>query len=147
MQEGAGNREQHAQFASEDCAARRCRRAQPLQRKDKKRGGDQVGDFDDVFHAGQVGHGFFGPLALNIRSMRSVIRNPPTMLLVAATIAIVPRIFASIAPCAWYSPARMMAPTTAMASSALVKDIKGVCSRGETRRMTSNPINAASMKT
>jgi hypothetical protein len=39
-----------------------------------------------------------------------------------------------------------MAPTTAIASRALVKDIKGVCSRGETRRITSNPMNPASMK-
>src|SRR5204862_2409980 len=102
----------------------------------EKRSSNQVGVFDDLFNAGEVSHGFFGALALNILSMRSVIRNPPTMLLVAATIAIVPRIFASIAPCAWYSPARIMAPTTAMASSALVKDIKGVCKSGETRRIT-----------
>src|SRR5262250_1887349 len=79
-----------------------------------------------------------------MRSMRSVIRKPPTMLLVAATMAIVPRIAARLVLC---SPARMMAPTTAIASRALVRDINGVCSSGETRRMTSNPMNAASMKT
>ena len=39
---------------------------------------------------------FFGPLALNILSIRSVIMNPPTTLLVAATIAIVPSTVASV---------------------------------------------------
>ena len=66
------------------------------------------------------------------------------MLLVAATMAIKPK----PSPASLFaSPARMMAPTTAMASSALVSDIKGVCSKGDTRLITSNPINAASMNT
>ena len=43
------------------------------------------------------GHGFFGPLALNILSMRSVMMKPPTMLLVAATMAMVPSTVASVA--------------------------------------------------
>jgi len=34
-----------------------------------------------------------------------------------------------------------------MAEIAFVRDINGVCSRGETRRINSNPRNAASMKT
>jgi len=34
-----------------------------------------------------------------------------------------------------------------MASSALVSDISGVCRSGETRRITANPMNAASMHT
>src|SRR6267378_2133588 len=144
VEQGSGDRQQHAEFAGKNTAARSRWRVQPLEREYEKRCGNQIGDFDDGFQAGQVGHVFFGPLALNILS---VMRNPPTMLLVAATMAMVPRTFASMAPCAWYSLARMMAPTTAMASSALVKDIKGVCRSGETRRMTSNPINAASMNT
>src|SRR4029077_2198197 len=133
----ADNSKQHADLTREHAAARRLRRAQPLESENEKCGGYEVGDFDDGFGGGQV-HGFFGPLALNIRSIRSVMRNPPTMLLVAATMAMVPRILASSAPCAWYSPVRRMAPTTAMASRALVKDINGVWRRGETRRMTSN---------
>src|SRR5271157_3032338 len=40
-----------------------------------------------------------------------------------------------------------MSLTNAMASNALVSDIKGVCRSGETRRITSKPMNAASMKT
>src|SRR5258708_6265984 len=73
--------------------------------------------------------------------MRSVIRKPPTMLLVAATTAMNPSVVASVVFC---SPTSTIAPTTAMASRALVSDIRGVCSRGETRRMTSNPMNPAS---
>src|SRR6202023_4411272 len=112
-----------------------------LQRQNEENGGDEVGDLDEGFRGH---HDFFGPLALNMRSMRSVMRKPPTMLLVAATMAMVPRIAARLVLC---SPARMMAPTTAMASRALVSDISGVWSKGETWRMTSNPMNAASMKT
>ena len=40
--------------------------------------------------------GLFGPLALNILSIRSVMMNPPTTLLVAAMIAIVPSTVASV---------------------------------------------------
>ena len=40
-----------------------------------------------------------------------------------------------------------MAPTTEMAEMALVSDISGVCSSGETLRITSRPTKVASMKT
>ena len=40
-----------------------------------------------------------------------------------------------------------MAPTTEMAEMALVSDISGVCSSGETLRITSSPTKVASMKT
>src|ERR1035441_2599765 len=81
-------------------------------------GSDDVGDFNDVF--GRWRHGFCVRLDLNILSMRSVMMNPPTALLVAATMATVPSTVASVLLC---SPARMMAPTTAIASRALVSDI------------------------
>ena len=41
----------------------------------------------------------------------------------------------------------MIAPTTAIAEIALVSDISGVCSSRDTRRMTSRPMNVASMNT
>src|SRR6202167_1918780 len=88
-------------------------------------------------------HYLLGRLLLNILSIRSVIKNPPTTLLVAATMAIVPR---TVAKVLFFSPTRTIAPTTAMASSALVKDISGVCNKGETWRMTSKPMKQASMK-
>src|SRR5712691_3284728 len=84
-----------------------------------------------------------GRLLLNIFSMRSVIKNPPTTLLVAATMAITPITVANSLLC---SPTSTIAPTTAMASSAFVSDISGVCSKGETWRMTSKPMKQASMK-
>ena len=86
-----------------------------------------------------------GRLVLNILSMRSVIRKPPTTLLVAATTGDGAEHRRRECSCA--RPTSTMAPTTAMASSALVSDISGVWSSGETRRMTSNPMKPASMKT
>ena len=59
-----------------------------------------------------------GRLVLNIRSMRSVMKNPPTTLLVAATMAMTPSTVANVL---FFSPTRTIAPTTAIASSALVK--------------------------
>ncbi len=70
--------------------------------------------------------------------------NPPTILLVADTMAIVPSIVASVDLCA---PLRIIAPTTAMASRAFVSDISGVWSNGETRLITSNPMKAANINT
>src|SRR6267154_1189918 len=84
-----------------------------------------------------------GRLLLNIFSMRSVMKNPPTTLLVAATMAITP---STVANSLLRSPTRTIAPTTAIASRALVSDIRGVCSKGETWRMTSKPMKQASMK-
>ena len=144
MQQRSGDGQDHAHLAGTDAAPRGAWRAHPFQRKDEQRGGNQVGDLDDVFGGRHRGHGFGGRLALNIPSMRSVITKPPTTLLVAATIAMVPSTVEKVLLC---SPTRMMAPTTAMASSAFVSDIRGVCSSGETRRMTSKPMNAASMNT
>src|SRR5215467_6497108 len=40
-----------------------------------------------------------------------------------------------------------IAPTTEIAEMALVSDISGVCSSGDTLRMISRPTNVASMKT
>ena len=145
MQQRPADGQEHPELAGPHPAPRRGRRAHPFQREDEQGRGDQVGDLDDVFAShGASFMAFSGRLALNILSMRSVMRKPPTTLLVAATIAIVPKTVASVLSC---SPARMIAPTTAIASSALVSDISGVWSRGETRRITSKPMNAASMNT
>src|SRR5580692_6151784 len=145
VQQGACNRQDHSDFARPDAALSSRWRAHPLQRKNKENAGDEVGNLDNLLISRQVGvHGFVGRLDLNIFSMRSVIRNPPTTLVVAATTARNPNTKESVLLC---SPTSTMAPTTAMASRALVSDMSGVWSKGETRRMTSNPIKAASMKT
>jgi hypothetical protein len=68
------------------------------------------------------------------------------MLLVAATMAMVPNTVASVPWLAWLAPTSVIAPSTAMASSALVSDINGVCSNGDTLRITSSPMNAANAK-
>src|SRR5258708_431408 len=144
VQESAADGQRHARFAGEDAAARGRWRAEPLQRENEKHGGDQVSDFNDGVGAQKVVHYFLGPLDLNIFNIRSVMMKPPTTLLWAATMAMVPRIAARLLLC---SPARMIAPPTAMASRGLVSDINGVCSSGDTRRITSNPMKAANMKT
>ena len=76
--------------------------------------------------------------------MRSVIRKPLTMLVIEAATASVPRTVVNVVRC---SPAMMIEPTTAIAEIALVSDISGVCSRRETFRITSKPMNVASMNT
>src|ERR1019366_7568552 len=142
IQQRAHNCQQHAELAGPHTVPRGGRTAHELQRKNEQRRRNQIREFDEVL--AMQHYGFCGLLDLNIFSMRSVIRNPPTTLLVAATIAIVPRTVESVVLC---SPAMMIAPTTAIASRAFVKDISGVCSKGVMRRITSNPINAASKKT
>src|ERR1700681_1368779 len=123
MQERSGDSQEHAQFAGPHAATGGGGRTHPLQRQNKKRGGNQVSDFDDLC-GGKLGHhDFFGPLTLNILSMRSVMRNPPTMLLVAEQMGMVPR---KVKKLFLFPPAKIIAPTTAMASSALVSDINGV---------------------
>src|ERR1700733_3681657 len=171
VEQSAGYGQHHADLAGPDAMAGSGGRTHPLQRQNEKRAGDEVDDFDCGLACGELGHVYFGQscsksvcfgsacfksvssridyfftgrLVLNILSMRSVMRNPPTTLLVAATMAMTPR---TVAKVLFFSPTRTIAPTTAMASRALVSDISGVWSKGETWRMTSNPMNAASMKT
>src|SRR5262249_415711 len=119
-------------------------RVHPLESEDEQAAGDQIDESDKRLTAGYGDHDFAGRLDLNILSMRSVIMNPPTMLLVAAMTARMPRTWASGLSCI---PASTIAPTTAMASRALVMDIRGVCSSGEMRLMTSKPMKPASMNT
>src|SRR6266567_642072 len=75
--------------------------------------------------------------------MRSVMRYPLTTLMVDAVTATNPSTRLSVL--ASLAPAMRIAPTTAIAEIALVKDISGVCSSGETRRTSSNPRKAARM--
>src|SRR5882757_9929097 len=143
VQQSAGDGQHHADLTCPNPVAGGGGRTHPFQRQNKKRAGDQVDKFDDVLASGKLVHDWLseirsasyllGRLLLNIFSMRSVIKNPPTTLLVAATMAITP---STVANSLLRSPTSTMAPTTAMASSALVSDISGVCSKGETWRMS-----------
>ena len=94
VEERANDGQQHARFAREDATARGGRRTQPLERQDEQRRRNDVEDLDDVFTTDEAGHGLGALLTLNILSMRSVMMKPPTMLLVAATMAMVPSIVA-----------------------------------------------------
>src|SRR5208282_1778963 len=149
VQQRAADRQQHANFARPDAVSGRGRRAHPLQREDEQHARDEIYKLDDDLTSCEFGCHYLaaglaaGRLVLNIFNMRSVMRKPPTMLLVAATTAMNPKTAASVLLC---SPTSTIAPTTAIASKALVSDINGVCSRGETRRITSNPMNPASTK-
>src|SRR5579859_6280364 len=96
VQQRSGDGQQHSDFAGPDATAGGDGRTQPFKRENEKGGGDQIGNFKDVFAREHDGYGFLGPLALNIFSIRSVIMKPPTMLLVAAMMAMVPRILAML---------------------------------------------------
>jgi len=86
----------------------------------------------------------FTSFFLNICNMRSVTKNPPTTLIVAITIAITPKMLATvILPV----PETNKAPNTEIPEMALEPDISGVCNVGGTLLMTSNPTNDASTKT
>src|ERR1700694_3723728 len=153
VQQRAADRQQHADFARPDAMAGRGRRAHPLQREDEQYARDEIQKLNNDLASCEIGCHYWltdlaaglaaGRLDLNIFNMRSVIRKPPTMLLVAATTAMNPKTAESVLLC---SPTRRIAPTNAMVSNALVTDINEVCSKGETRRITSNPMNPASTK-
>src|SRR5882672_3327070 len=143
VEQSSHDGQEHAKLARPDPVARRGWRTHPLERHHEQSRGNEVRKFDNRI-GWEWSHGFGLRLALNIFNMRSVMKKPPTTLLVAATMAMVPRTVESVVLC---SPARRIAPTTAIASSALVRDISGVCRSGETRRMTSRPTNAARRKT
>src|SRR3989454_9970976 len=132
--------QEHPRFAGNDAAAR-CRwRAHPLERKDK------AGRRKDIERGKNAIHHFFsGSRFLNILRMRSVIRYPLTRLVVDAKIAMNPS--TRLSEGASFSPVIRMAPTTEIAEIAFVRDISGVCRRGETRRISSKPRKAASMNT
>lgn len=76
--------------------------------------------------------------------MRSVMRKPLTTLMVEAVTAMAPRAVERALRC---SPRMTSEPTKLMAEMALVRDMSGVWSSGETRRMTSKPRKVASTKT
>src|SRR5450631_4203612 len=137
--QGAGDRHQHPGLAGEDAAARGHRRVHPLERENEERARKDVDVID------QGAHYFFSSLRLNILSMRSVIRKPETMLVVAAVMATKPSTLLIVVASSLLMI--RIAPTTEMAEMALVSDISGVCRRGETLRMTSRPTKVANMKT
>ena len=91
---GGDDRQGHADHAGVDAAARRRRGVQPVQREDEEPGRDEVRELDQVVDHGRgPSPGFCS--VLNILSIRSVIRNPLTMLVMDANTAMAPKILIS----------------------------------------------------
>src|SRR5262245_54701383 len=80
---------------------------------------------------------------LNMASMRSVIRKPPTTLVAEQQTAMKPSMILSQS---CISPTTTREPISEMPEMALVADISGVCSRGGTREMTWMPRKPARRK-
>src|SRR5262249_39738573 len=120
MEQGSADREQHPGLSRPHPSPCGRRRAHPFEGQDEQDAGDQVDDLDQVVRRRPHPHALVGRLFLNIRSMRSVIRKPPTTLLVAATTATTPstvdRVLSRL-------PTSTIAPTTAIASRAFVNDM------------------------
>ena len=139
------NGDRGCNFADQHATHRGSRRTEPLQCEHEPDHSEDVADVDEMLNGDRV-HGFFALAVLNMWSIRSVIKKPPTMLLNdAATAMTSPR--AESKRRVSCRPAMMMAATTTIASSAFVSDINGVCNSGETRLMSSNPKKPARMNT
>ena len=80
---------------------------------------------------------------LNIFSMRSVIRKPPTTFVLEQATAIRPNV---VLRGSWAAPATSRDPTSEIPDIALVADMSGVWSSGGTPVMRWYPRNPASMK-
>src|SRR5579872_4887746 len=143
IEECGADCEHCADLSGENAPARACGGTQEPEGKNEENDRENVGEIQILLKIQRV-HDCFDLPDLNMRSMRSVIRNPPTILLNDAATAIAPRIVVSRVSC---RPAMMIAATTTIASSALVSDMRGVWSSGDTRRITSNPTKPARMKT
>src|SRR5580692_553553 len=143
VKERGANSQGSTDLASQNPSACSRRRAQEPEGENEENNRGNVGEIKILLKC-ERGHACFDLPDLNMRSMRSVIRNPPTILLNDAATAIAPNTSVSRVSC---RPAMMMAATTTIASRAFVSDISGVWSSGETRLMTSKPTNPARMKT
>ena len=89
------DRQGGADFSRQNAPARGHRRAQELERKNEENDRDNVGEIEILLQRELV-HDFFDLRDLNMRSMRSVIRNPPTMLLNDAATAMAPSTVVSV---------------------------------------------------
>src|ERR1041385_8900220 len=142
-QQGSDHGKQHAALARENAAPRGYWRAQPLDGSDDRKSSDDVGELPDVARHDPCSL----PLSFlrNILSMRSVMRKPLTILIVEVVTARQPstRLNRGASP----EPAISIAPTTEIAEIALVSDINGVWSSGETRCTSCRPSGTARTST
>src|SRR5207248_11052658 len=122
----ADDGEEHADLGEEHSAARGLRMAQAPEPEDEE---DRRGEVEKLQHVPL--HGYLP--ARNIFRIRSVMRNPPTTLMVEATTARKP---SRVLTLSYPAPATTRDPTSEMPEMALVADMSGVCSSGETREIT-----------
>src|SRR5262245_19177576 len=139
MQQCADDGHQHSKGGGIHTATSRFRMAHPLEAVYEKDRGEQIAEFNKVIAAH---HRFssFPPeslpppiRSLNILSMRSMLMNPPTTLILAEVTAMQPR---NLLTSLYFPPAVRIEPTTEIAEMALVPDINGVCNRVGTREIT-----------
>ena len=131
----------------------------PRQPVDEQAEADDVEDVDEVRvlqegrerharpRAGSSHRSFGGAgLLLNISSMRSVTRKPPTTLIVPKMIAITSSDLVERRRGPRCSPSTRRPPSTTIPWIALVPDISGVCSVFGTFEMTAKPTKPASTR-
>src|SRR5262249_49437411 len=108
-----------------------------------KRRGGEIADLGEERRKVESAHCPFSRF-LNIFSIRSVIRKPLMTFVVEAKTAIAPSAVLRVECC---SPRMTIEPIRLIAEIAFVSDISGVCSSGDTRRITSKPRKVASTNT
>src|SRR5690606_19569857 len=137
--------DRHADRGDPVAAHRRLRAGQPHQAVDEQRERDDVEDRDESVHqerpfpfdailsaAGACG------LVLNMPSIRSVTRKPPTTLIMPNAIATT-RMIASTTDGFSRCPSTIRPPSSTMPWTAFVPDISGVCSVLGTFEITAKP--------
>src|SRR5215472_17346099 len=106
---GANDCGEHTALGEEHAAACGLGMRHAFERKDEENGSDQISSFHEVGREGHFASGLASDLRLlNIFSMRSVMPNPPTTLMVAAVTAMKPRMCANLGYCG--SPASTREP-------------------------------------
>src|SRR5918994_282977 len=140
-QEREADRDRHAYRGDPVPRASGPRMGEPLDADDQQDRGDEVRDIDPG--AAHLSSGSSGRRCLNISSIRSVTRKPPTTLIVPKTTATKPSTCSIVESAV---PTISIAPIRTMPWIAFVPDINGVCSIVGTFEITSNPTKIASAK-
>src|SRR5690606_12570156 len=148
QQECRDDGDDHARRRERVAAHRRLRPGEPHETDDEQGEREKIADTDDRGHesAPDAGRstGLSSDFRLNIPSMRSVTRNPPTTLIVPNAMAITDSTLLSTPSVP--IPNTTSPPSSTMPWMALVPDINGVCSVVGTREITTKPRNPASTR-
>src|SRR6185503_6170219 len=143
VEERDDEREDHAHARGQVAPARRLRRREPPDAENAEDRSDEVGRADDGRRKGGKTHQALGPFFVNMRSMRSVTRKPPTTFTAPRKTAMNPTTLASVPSAA---PSTSIAPTRTIPWIAFVPDMSGVWRMTGTLEMSSKPRKIASTK-